>query len=197
MIISSINNVKVATTLFSTQPDDICINKVGTEAKPLRIIKFQNYLQKWNINIPTNGEWPPWNGTCWCWLQKRKQHPDMGCSYGSWHRTSSTNGLRQGCINKIIIWKSTEHMNRILKHQHDVRQHEKEKKSTRNTSMVLCNLITTNIEKSFVSEQNNIITGFYIVNNIALMDYIWTNYGTVPPKQLQENEIVLDAQCSS
>ena len=50
------NNIKVATTYFPTQPDDICMNKVGTEPTPLRIIKFQNYLQQNFINIQTERE---------------------------------------------------------------------------------------------------------------------------------------------
>ena len=32
------------------------MNEVDTEPTPLRIIKFQKYLQKCAINIPTNGE---------------------------------------------------------------------------------------------------------------------------------------------
>ena len=43
-------------------------------------------------------------------------------------------------------------------------------------------------------EHNNSITGFRLVYPIILMGYIRTNYGNVPPKQLQENEIALDAQ---
>ena len=53
---SSANDVKVATTYFPTQPDDIHMNEVGTEPMPICIIKFQKYLQKCAINIPTNGE---------------------------------------------------------------------------------------------------------------------------------------------
>ena len=61
--------------------------------------------------------------------------------------------------------------------------------------MALRNLITTNIKESFVPANKNSITGFCIVGHIALMDYIRTNYGTVTPKKLQDNEIALDAQC--
>ena len=50
------------------------------------------------------------------------------------------------------------------------------------------------MEESVVSAHNNRINGFCLVDNIVIMDYIQTNYGTVLPKQLQENEIALDAQ---
>ena len=53
---SSANDVQVAMTYFPTQPDNIRMNKVGTEPAPLHIIKFQKYLHKCAINIPTNGE---------------------------------------------------------------------------------------------------------------------------------------------
>ena len=53
---SSANDVKVAMTYFPIQPDNIRRNKVGTELAPLRIIKYQNYLQQCAINILTNEE---------------------------------------------------------------------------------------------------------------------------------------------
>ena len=53
---SSANDVKRATTYFPIQPDDIHMNEFGTGPMPLRIIKFQKYLQKYAINIPTNGK---------------------------------------------------------------------------------------------------------------------------------------------
>ena len=60
--------------------------------------------------------------------------------------------------------------------------------------MALHNLITTNINKSFVSAHNNSITSFRPVSPIILIDYIQTNYGTVLLKKLQENDISLDVQ---
>ena len=53
---SSAYDIKVATTYFLTQPDDICMNKVRTEPTRLRIIKFKNYLHQCSINITENGE---------------------------------------------------------------------------------------------------------------------------------------------
>ena len=53
---SSSDDVKVVTTYFPTQPDDISMEKFVTEPTPLYIIKFHKYLQKCAINIPTNGE---------------------------------------------------------------------------------------------------------------------------------------------
>ena len=53
---SSADDVKVGTAYFPTQPYNIRMNEVGIEPTPLRIIKFQNYLQQWTINIPTNRE---------------------------------------------------------------------------------------------------------------------------------------------
>ena len=88
-------------------------------------------------------------------------------------------------------------MNHLLQYQHNVRQHDKKKtKYEKHQSglTALCNLITRNNKESFVSEHNNGITGFHLSNTIFLMDYIQTNYRTVLPKQLQENEIALDAQ---
>ena len=43
---SSADDIKVATTYFTTQLDDICMKKFGTELIPLRIIKSQKYLQQ-------------------------------------------------------------------------------------------------------------------------------------------------------
>ena len=60
--------------------------------------------------------------------------------------------------------------------------------------MTLRNLIKTNNEEFSISAHNNSITGFCLVNPIVLMDYIRKNYGTVLPKQPQENEIALNAQ---
>ena len=60
--------------------------------------------------------------------------------------------------------------------------------------MALHNLITTNIDESFVSAHNNSINGFLLFNTISRMDYIRINYGTVLPKQLQDNDIALGAQ---
>ena len=51
----SANGVKVATTYFPTQQDNICMNEFGTELTPLHNIKFQKYLHQCAINIPKNG----------------------------------------------------------------------------------------------------------------------------------------------
>ena len=88
-------------------------------------------------------------------------------------------------------------MNRLLQQQHNIRQHDKKKTKYEKYQAGLTelrNLITSNTGESFVLEHNNRITGFRLVDPIVLMDYIRTNYGTVPPKKLQENEIALDAQ---
>ena len=53
---SSADNVKVAMTFFPIQLDDIRMSKFGTEPMPLCIIKFEKYLQKYSIKIPTNVE---------------------------------------------------------------------------------------------------------------------------------------------
>ena len=58
----------------------------------------------------------------------------------------------------------------------------------------LRNLITSNIKEYFVLAHNNSITGLSLVDPIFLMDYIRTNYGTVFPNKVQENDIELDAQ---
>ena len=93
--------------------------------------------------------------------------------------------------------KSTEHTNFLLQHQHNVRQRDKKKTKYEKYQAgitALRNLITSNIEESFVSEHNNSITEFHCVYHIVLVAYIRTNYGTVLLKQLQYNDIVLDAQ---
>ena len=83
--------------------------------------------------------------------------------------------------------ESTKHTNCLLKNQHDVRQKKNKKMKYEKYQAgltALRNLITTNIEESFVSAHKNSITGFCLVDTNVLMDYIQTNYGTVLPKQL-------------
>ena len=88
-------------------------------------------------------------------------------------------------------------MNRLLQHQHNVCQHEMNKTKYEKYEAgltALHSLVTSNIKESFVLAHNNRITEFRLFDPIFLMENIQTNYVTVLPRQLQENEIALDAQ---
>ena len=112
----------------------------------------------------------------------------MGRGYRSCNIISSTNGSTKVASKIWASEKYTKHTNRLLQHQHDLRQHDKKKTKYEKYQAevtALRNLITTNIEEYFVSAHKNSITRFRLVDPIALMDYIQTNYGTVLPKKLQ------------
>ena len=123
------DDVKVTTTYFSTQPDDIRMNKVGTELMPLRVIKFQKYLQQCAINIPTNGEALGLLGTVLADADYKSTTNNQTWVAPMDHSTAQVIPMDsvKGASTRAASEKSTEHMNRLLQHQPDVRQHEKEK----------------------------------------------------------------------
>ena len=150
----------------------------------LHTIKFQKYFKQYTINIPlgllvtvlANADYKSVNNN-----QTYIAPTDPGTAV----------------LPISVLKKSTEHMNSLLQHQHDVRQHDKKKTKYEKYQvglMALCNLITSNIEEYFVLAHTNSITWFSLVDPIFLMFFIWTNYGTVLLKQLQDNYISLDAQ---
>ena len=177
---SPADDVKVATTYFPTQPYDIRMKKVGTEPTPLRVINFQKYLQKCAINIPTNGEALGPLVTVLSDADYKSTNNNQTwvapTDYGTAPVLPTVSA--KGASTISASEKSTEHMNRLLQHQPDVRQHEKEKTKKEKYQaglMALPNLITTNIEESFVSAHNSSITGFCLVGPILPMDYILIN----------------------
>ena len=175
------------------------MNKVGTEPTPLRVIKFQNYLKQCAIYIPTNGEALGFLGRALADADYKSTTSNQTWVAPTDHDTALVlpTASAKGASTRSASEKYIEHMNRLIQHQPDVRQHEKEKTKYDKYQAgitALRNLITTNIEESFVSAHNNSITGFRLVGPIVLMDYIQTNYWTVLPKQLRENEVALDSQ---
>ena len=189
----------MATAYFPTYPDDICTKEVGTETMPLRIINFQKYLQKCAINIPTNGEALGLIGTVLVKSDYKSVNNNqtwVSPTYPVTKKVLPTDS-NEGASTRSSPEKYNEHVNCLLQHQHDAHQHGKKKMKYKKYKVgltVISNLITTKIEESFVSAHNNSTTGFCLVDLIFLMEFIGTNYGTVFPKKLQENEIALDAQ---
>ena len=117
----------------------------------------------------------------------------MGCAYGSWHSINSTNSSAKGASTRSASEKSTKHTNRLLQHQHDVHQHEKKKtkyKKYQARITALSYLIKTNIKEYFVSAHKNSSTRFCLVNPIALIDYIQTNYEPSLPKNTIERDCI-------
>ena len=148
---------------------------------PLHVIKFQKYLQQCVINIPTNGEEFGLLGTVLADSDYKSTKNNQTWVAPTYHVTSPVlpTASAKGASTRSASEKSTEHMNRLLQHQPNVRQHEKEKTKYEKYQAgltVLRNLITTNIEESVVSAHNNSITGFCLVGTIVLMDYTQTNY---------------------
>ena len=175
------------------------MNEFGTELTPLRIIKFQKYLQQYAINIPTNGEALGLLGM----VLTNSDYKSVNNNQ-TWFAPTDPGkvpvlptAFAEGASTRSALEKYNKHTDFLLQHQHNVFQHKKKKtkyKKYQAGLTALRNLITSNIKESFVLAHNNIITGFCLVDPIVLMDYIRTNYGTVLPKKLQDNEISLDAQ---
>ena len=126
---SSANDFKVAMTYFPTQPDNIRMNKVVTEPTPLRIIRFQKYLQKCAINISTNREALGLFGTVLTDADYKSVRNNQSWVAPTDPGTSPVllTASAKGESTISALEKSTVHMNRLIKHQHDVRQHKKKK----------------------------------------------------------------------
>ena len=148
---SSADYFKVQMAYFPTQPDDIYMNKVGTEPTPLRIIKFQKYLQKCSINIPTN-----WDSLGLLGTILSKSDYKIINNNQTWVAPTDPGTAQvlptastEGASTILALEKSTEHTNRLLQYQHDVCQHKKDKKKYDKYQAgltALRNLITTNNE---------------------------------------------------
>ena len=111
--------------------------------------------------------WPPRKVTRQRWLQKRQQQQDMGCAYRSWQITSSTNGLYLGRINKNSIRKINQthkYYTPTTARCTTTQEEENEVQEIISITYGGTYLIMTNIEESFVSYHNNIITRFRLVN---------------------------------
>ena len=156
------------------------MKKVGAEPTPLLIIKFQNYFQQCDINIPTDGE-------ALCLLGTVLVSDDHGIV-----KTTTGHGSRLPIPSRQPVLptasaegaptiyqhseKYTEYTNFITRRRQNLRRHEKKKmkyEKYRAGLTSLRNLIRTNIEEYFVSAHNNIITRFCLVDPIILMESPW------------------------
>ena len=146
------DSIKVETTYFPTQPDNIRMNKFGTEPTPLLIIEFQKYLQQCAINIPTNGESLGLLGTVLSGADYESINNNQTWVAPMYPGTAQSmpKASAKGASPISASEISTEHTSRLLQHQHDVRQHEKKKtkyKKYQAGLMALRNLITSNIKE--------------------------------------------------
>ena len=92
------------------------MKKVGIELTLLCIIKFQKYLQKCAINIPTNGESVGLLGT----VLADADHKSINNNQ-AWFATTETGtspvlptASAEGASTRPALEKYTEHTNRIL-----------------------------------------------------------------------------------
>ena len=148
---SSADDVKVTTTYFTTQTDEILLNKFVTELTPLRIIKFQKYFQKCAINIPMNGEALSLLGTVLADADYKVVNNNQTWVAPTDPGTAPVlpTASVKGTSTISELDKSIEHTNCPLQHQHNVRQHKKNKMKYDKYKAVLtalCNLITSNIK---------------------------------------------------
>jgi hypothetical protein len=70
--------------------------------------------------------------------------------------------------------------NRILQFQQSTRDHEKRINTWthyQGAITALRNLIINNIDKDYIAEHNNALTGFRLVTPAALLNHIKVNYG--------------------
>ena len=126
---SSAANMKVATTYFPIQPNDIRMYEVVTEPTPLRIIKFDKYLQKWAINILRNREALGLLGAVVADADYKSVNKNQIWIAPTDPGTSPVLPTASAKVapTRPASKKPTEDMNRLLQHQHDVYQHKKEK----------------------------------------------------------------------
>ena len=131
------------------------MNEFDTEPTPLLIINFQKYLQKCAINIPTNGEALGLIGTVLTNADYESVNNNQTWVKPTDPGTAAVLQMAsdEGKTTRSSSDKSTKHTNRPLKHQQDVRQHEKKKTKYEKYQAgltLLRNLITSNIEESYV-----------------------------------------------
>ena len=197
---------KLVETHFPKPPNDIRINAIGQEPTPLRIIKFQKYIQQCAINIPIKGttlgllgavindtDYKTVNNNV-SFTPPTTPGPTQTMPPARSVATRSATAATEGDATTAAT-NTTNETNRILQFQQATRDHEK----TTNTwtyyqgaTTALRNLIINNIDEDYIAEHNNTLTGFKLVTPTTLLNHIKDNYGAVEPKQLQENEATLD-----
>ena len=159
---------------FPKQPNDIRINAIGQEPTPLRIIKFQKYIQQCAINIPIKGTTlgllgAVINDTDYTTVNNNVSFtppttpgPTPTMPPARTITTRATTATTESDATTAAT-NATNETNRILQFQQATRDHEK----TTNTwtyyqsaTTALRNLIINNIDKDYIAEHNNALTGF-------------------------------------
>ena len=125
------------------------MHEVSTEPTPLHIIKFQKYLQKCDINIPTNEEALGFLGTVLANADYKIVNNNQIWVTPTDPGTAPIlpTASAEGASTRSVSEKSTEHTNCPLQHQYDVRQHDKKKTKYKKYQAGLTeihNLITIN-----------------------------------------------------
>ena len=200
---------KLVESYFPKAPIDIKINDLGQEPTPLRIIKFQKYIQQCAINIPIKGNTLGLlgaiindtdyksvnNNVSWTPPPTPGPTPTMPPPAPTTATAASTRSATEDAAAAAASAAATE-TNRILQFQQSTRDHDKRINTWthyQGAITALRNLIINNIDEDYVAEHNNALTGFRLVTPATLLHHIKVNYGEVEPKQLQQNEIALDA----
>jgi hypothetical protein len=194
---------------FPKAPIDIKINDLAQEPTPLRIIKFQKYIQQCAINIPIKGNTLGLlgaiindtdyksvnNNVSWTPPPTPGATPTMPPPSTTTATTASTRSATEDAAAAAASAATTE-TNRILQFQQATRDHEKLINTWthyQGAITALRNLIINNIDEDYIAKHNNALTGFRLVTPAELLNHIKVNYGEVEPRQLKDNEIALDA----
>ena len=194
---------------FPKAPIDIKINDLGQEPTPLRIIKFQKYIQQCAINIPIKGNTLGLlgaiindtdyksvnNNVSWTPPPTPGPTPTMPPPATTTATAASTRSATEDAAAAAASAAATE-TNRILQFQQSTRDHDKRINTWthyQGAITALRNLIINNIDEDYIAEHNNALTGFRLVTPATLLNHIKVNYGEVEPRQLKENEQALDA----
>ena len=190
---------------FPKAPIDIKINDLAQEPTPLRLIKFQKYIQQCAINIPIKGttlgllgaviEDTDYktvnNNVSWAPPTAPGPSPTMQPAPASVATRSATEDATAAAAAA-----AANETNRILQFQQATRDHDKLINTWthyQGALTALRNLIINNIDEDYIAEHNNMLTGFRLVTPATLLNHIKANYGDVEPLQLKENEATLDA----
>ena len=196
---------------FPKAPIDIKINDLAQEPTPLRIIKFQKYIQQCAINIPIKGNTLGLlgaiindtdyksinNNVSWAPPTTPGTTPTMSPSTATAPATATCSTTDEAAVTAAAAAAAAANeTNRILQFQQATRDHEKVLNTWtyyQSALTALRNLIVNNIDEDYIAEHNNALTGFRLVTPATLLNHIKINYGEVEPRQLRENEIALEA----
>ena len=200
---------KLVESFFPKAPIDIKINDLAQEPTPLRIIKFQKYIQQCAINIPIKGNTLGLlgaviedtdyktvnNNVSWAPPTTPGPSPTMQPAPAPTATATSTRSATEDATAAAAAAAANE-TNRILQFQQATRDHDKTINAWthyQGALTALRNLIINNIDDDYIAEHNNTLTGFRLVTPATLLNHIKANYGDVEPLQLKENEATLDA----